>query len=224
MCKTISVCVALIVSMADFHASVIFAQPSAATREQCAEWIEQLANKSEWPVKESFTLDEPRMNRKHMEEVKQAYDKLAKNFEVALPALVAAAEDKRYSHYQEEPGNGAYTSRTVGYACRDLIRRHVEIYGDRLKFLDGTSVPRSIYFLEAQGGVKKWYADRKEDSLLEMQLEALAWAEEQPVPSQLRNQRAAWQKAQFALVEFRQKLKKTGEPHRPKVELQFVGK
>jgi len=194
------------------------------TRATCDAWIQQLANQSNRPFTEPYVLDPPRnVDRKALQEVKQAYEHLAEHFELALPSLIKGLSDRRYSYYQETPSNGAFVCYDVRHACHDIVRRRIQVYDGFLVELDITDVPRSPAFIESQGGVEKWFESRKTQSLLSLQLEAIDWALMQPIDKRIRDD-IDWSKKLAKLRDFRSKLAKSGKPYLPKVTLQFEGK
>jgi hypothetical protein len=168
-------------------------------------------------------LTPPRnIDRKALADVKGAYDKLSLHFPDSLPSLIAGLSDSRYSYYQEVPSNGAFVCHDVGDACDDIITAHIEVYRRYLRVLDQTGVPRTVHFLSAMGGVKKWYDTRTEKSLFDLQLEAIEWALKQPPDERV--EQADWDKSVAALQKFRDEFAKGKTQLDPKNRLWFEGK
>lgn len=192
------------------------------TREQCDAWVKQLVNRQAWPYKEPYVLNSPRNSGDAAyQDVKAAYDLLAKNVVLALPSLVEGVGDKRYSYWQEST-SGAYVPRSVGEACRELITFQVEVYRDDLYLLDDTGVPRTLHFIRNNGGHKKWYESRKDKPLYDLQLEALDWALLQPADERVDSRK--WKQGLAKLRKFREEFVKAGKPHHRVQELWFEGK
>jgi len=219
----------LVLSIALRNAACTMAQglkkgDAKVSRELCDTWVRQLANRSKCPFSEPYTLEPPQnVDRKGLEVVKVAYEKLASHFEIALPSLISGLRDRRYSYYQEVPTNGAFVCHDIGDACYDLISRRIEVYRGSLEELDETGVPRSPDFIDAQGGVEKWYASRIGRLLLDLQLEAIDWALKQPKDKRISDD-VDWAKNLAALRSFRERLVKGRRPHEPRITLQFEGK
>lgn len=189
---------------------------------QCQAWVQKLANRSNRPF-DQYVFDPPRnIDRKALADVKAAYDQLSAHFSDALPALIGGLYDKRYSYYQEVPSNGVFECHNVGEACYDIIVTHIEVYRRHLYVLDGTGVPRTVYFLSEMGGVEKWHSSRKDKSLLQLQLEAVDWALKQPRDTRV--ERSEWDHAIAALRKFRHELAEGKKPFDPKHSLWFEGK
>ena len=181
-----------------------------------------MANRSERPFSR-YLLEPPRnIDRKTLAEVKAAYDKLSVHFPDSLPSLIDGLSDNRYSYYQEVPSNGAFECHNVGYACYDIITAHIEVYRRYLWVLDRTQVPRTVHFLSAMGGVKKWYRARRDKSLFDLQLEAVDWALKQPPDERV--ERSDWDNAVAALRTFRDDFAKGKKPFDPENTLWFEGK
>jgi hypothetical protein len=166
-------------------------------------------------------LEPPRnIDRKALADVKVAYDSLSSHFPESLPSLIGGLADRRYSYYQEVPSNGAFVCHDVGHACYEIISAHIEVYD--LTLLDRTGVPRTVHFLSAMGGVKKWYDSRKGRDLFDLQLEAIDWALKQPRDERIA--RAEWQNAIAALQRFRDEFAKNRKSFDAKHTLWFEGK
>jgi hypothetical protein len=193
------------------------ARPS---REQCDQWVQQLANRSPRPFEQSYVLRPPRnIDRQALNEVKAAYDALSMHFAIALPSLIPGLSDHRYSYYQEVPSNGSFMCHDVGHACRSIISANVEVYRPFLVMLDKTGVPRTVHFISEMGGAEKWFADRKGKSLLELQREAVDWALAQPAEPRMDAKK--WEMNVAALRTFRDEMASRKTPFDPKHRLQF---
>lgn len=199
------------------------AESKRPSRAQCDAWVQQLANRSERPFTEDYVLKRPRnIDGRALADVKAAYDNLSLHFSDALPSLIGSLNDHRYAYYQEVPSNGAFVCADVAAACNNIVSAHIEIYRRELTLLDPTGVPRSVHFLSAMGGVKKWYAARKEKSLFELQLEAVDWALKQPRDERI--EQADWAGAVAALRKFRDEFALGQKPFDPQHTLSFEGK
>lgn len=192
---------------------------------QIKNWIAELANRDAKPFTEPYVLKPPRnVSRESLEIVKNAYDKLSANAPEALPALIDSLEDERYSYYQESP-SGAFLCHTVGEACYSIIVANIEIYRKHATVLDRTEKPRTVHFIGAMGGSRKWLADRKNRSLFEMQREALEWALKQPKPEP--RELVAdedWNKCTEELKRFYDTFSRAAKPLAVQNQLWFEGK
>jgi hypothetical protein len=103
---------------------------------------------------------------------------------------------------------------SVGSICRDLVRFHIEMYRPHVRSFGGSGMPgqppypRNPAFIEDAGGFNKWWKSRQEQSLAELQIEAIEWAirlekqkgfanpaEEERIVQALENQAAAIRRA-----------------------------
>ncbi len=182
---TLSVASVMIITCAlnDFAQEPLEEKEAPPTKVQLESWIHELANRSGRPFEANHVLRPPKkVDREGLDIVKRAYSNLAAHFELALPLLVEASDDLSYAYFVEE-ANGAYVSRSVGSACSDLIRDHIEVHKRFTTVLDFSDIPRSISFIGECGGPAKWYASRRDKSLFELQLETVEWALKQPKPN-----------------------------------------
>jgi hypothetical protein len=102
--------------------------------------------------------------------VGKARGELYRNLAEALPSLIAALDDKRYSMTVSPVDGNAYYNFTVGEVCRQIICSHLEIYRDAFVF----SKPEYHAFNYPVS--KEWFATRTKRSLTELQTEAIDWA------------------------------------------------
>lgn len=195
------------------------------TQAQIKTWITELANRDPKPFTEPYVLDRPRkIDRESLKIVKHAYDKLSAHAPDTLPALIDSLEDDRYSYYQESP-SGAFVCHTVGQACYSIVVANIEIYRPHATVLDQTERPRTVHFITAMGGPKKWLLTRKNQSLFEMQREAIEWALKQPKPDpQKLVADDDWQKCTEKLKQFHDSFIRAAKPVTVKNELWFEGK
>lgn len=148
--------------------STAFSQENdALTEAQIGELIEQLANKSP-PRKfnrpfERLSKDE----RKSLEPVMDAFQRLTQNFRASLPILVEHLEDKRYSYPREHPTSGFFENQDVGDACHAIIQGKILLTG--LSFIDD----RDIGVWVELPLNKEWYQDVSKMTLYEMQVDAI---------------------------------------------------
>ena len=213
-----------------FSARWLPAQEAAAiadrpTQAQIKTWITELANRDPQPFTEPYVLDPPKnIDRESLKIVKNAYDNLSAHAPDALPALIDSLEDEHYSYYQESP-SGAFICHTVGQACYSIIVANIELYRPHATVLDQTDRPRTVHFISAMGGPKRWISTRKTYSLFEMQREAIEWALKQPKPDpQELVADEDWKKCTENLKQFHDSFIKAAKPGTAENELWFEGK
>lgn len=105
-------------------------------------------------------------SNKNVNSAKRAYNKLLKMKGKALPALVAHSDDKRIA---ARPYQGIYSimgEATVGYVCYEIIACIVG-------FESGKHAAFCPVFLNHRSHLKKWYQQRQDWSLAEIQTEIL---------------------------------------------------
>jgi hypothetical protein len=66
----------------------------------------------------------------------------------------------------------AYYNYSVGDVCRDVIASQLEVYRNKINFFG----PHDWHRYDYRPITKEWYRDRKEQSLAELQIEAIDWA------------------------------------------------
>ncbi|MDB5344082.1 MAG: hypothetical protein JWP89_2459 [Schlesneria sp.] len=138
--------------------------------------IDQLASPNKVPTvvnRESgsvtFPADYDAKTQLRIETVRQ---ELCDHFQKALPFLIEAVDDKRYCMtIRWGEGPQAYHNRSVGEICDDLIRSHLEIYRDSIRFAGPDHWYRYSYDVS-----NEWWQMRKGKSLAELQIESINWA------------------------------------------------
>jgi hypothetical protein len=199
------------------------------TEKDCEKLVEQLASPHKPPFAERYVLDLPervdldRLQKKQ-EKIKEAYDALSANVEVALPALIKGTSDDRFSYVYEVGWNGAFTKASVGHACYRILTQNVEAYHKHTYRTDGTHPPRSLHFIaDGCGGLDKWWEKRKGKSLASLQLEAIEWAMRQPQPKHFKSKKD-WDKAVRAMEKMAKQVRESGKPIAVKHTVEFFGK
>lgn len=119
----------------------------------------------------------PDWNHKAQRQVSQAARSLVNKGRSAFPQMVARAGDNRFS-FVSTSGNGAMSSRSVGYACGTILEVQLDVF-------ETTGVRPSYFWTVVEGEGKgdvnraKWWEERKDKSLFELQIESVEWAIEQ---------------------------------------------
>jgi hypothetical protein len=154
----------------------VAASPKDKDTNKYAGLIEQLVSPNKEPsIKWNF--DEPSVkfppgyDVKAQERIKAARQVLQDSFEAALPYLVRALDDKRYSMTIDWAEGDGYYNESVGSICRDVIASQLEVYADKIDFQD---VAHSRFYDYPVS--KNWYEKRKGQSLVQLQMEAVDWA------------------------------------------------
>ena len=117
------------------------------------------------------------------EKVERAQEELIEMKEAAFPVLISHLKDKPYSR---SISTAIFRSLSVGDVCFMIIEGQVDLAGMRYKARtgsDGKFHMHDGYFSQyckggwhSQEGMEKWWKEHKNDSLKEMQIEALEWA------------------------------------------------
>jgi hypothetical protein len=184
------------------------------TAEQCEKLVEQLVNPGKPPFDKLYVDELPKgVTIKSLvegqKEIRAAYNELSDNIEAALPVLVNRVSDKRFS-YVYESGSGYYVKATVGYACRQIVTAHVEIYRKHATGVVLTA-PQCMHFIDDEcGGFEKWWKDREGKSLAELQLEGIVWAMSQEKPGYFTERQ--WAAAKKALEQMAKEIRVSKKP------------
>jgi len=210
------------------------ALPRPVTRDVCEKWVEQLASKTEPPFDEGedgYVLRLPRGITesgliKAQLPVREAFNSLSENLDVALPIVVKHIDDKRFSYVQEEPSNGVYFQVSVGSACRKLLDQQIAVYKPNIRSIGGGKIagePPFAHKPEFVGSDEKWWETRKNKSLVELQLEAVEWAI--AFEKKMGFESPAEEKKSLGPLEIQAtQLRRTLQPIRVKPELYFFSK
>jgi hypothetical protein len=151
-----------------------------------------------------------RMAQRRVDEARKA---LHDNFEEALPHLIDALDDQRYSMTVNWADGDAYPNYSVGEVCRNVIASQLEVYRDKIRF----SVKR---WHEYNYPVSKtWWKTRKDRSLAELQLEAIDWAIERRKTESEKERR---EEELVALRELREQVAKSSKPAKSRGLLKMV--
>lgn len=139
--------------------------------------VEQLASPNKRPEKgfekgDSFVRFPKGYDREAQERIATVRKTLADNIEEALPALIAALDDKRYCMTTRWQEGDTYFNESVGSVCEGIIASHLEVYFDCFSFSGPTRFNSYRYNVIS----KEWYSDRQDKSLVELQIEAIDWA------------------------------------------------
>lgn len=157
-------------------------KPAPPDEKQVRAWIEALANKR-GPRRFSFPDEQlTAAEQESLEPVTDAYRKLTQHFLIALPHLVDARGDKRFSHPSEHPLSGVFENQTVGDACRSIIER---------KLLHGDVSVRDDRDFSVRPWLpigKDWYARVKGMGLYELQVDTMDWILQQPPPDRVKQE------------------------------------
>jgi hypothetical protein len=196
------------------------------TPEECERLVEQLVNPGKPPFTEDYVLEPPKnLDEKALEKIRAAYGKLSANIEVALPILVKHVNDARFSYVYEDVGtSGAFVKADVGFACRRIIRAHVEVYSRHVTiyYVEGRSRCRSFIYDEC-GGIDKWWKRRQNNTLAELQLEGIEWNLRLKKPQYFKSERD-WVRAKESLEKMAKEIRDSKKPIKVKHEVHFFGK
>ncbi len=147
--------------------------------------IEELASKNQTPKlnkRDSSLPPEypPGFDHRDDNRVAKAYDKLSEHVEQALPFLIDAVDDKRYS-FTWESTSGVWHNQTVGTDCWLIILAHVPIYRDHVR--RRTRLADDGFPTESKA-LKGWWTANKQRPLVQLQLDWVEWAiaEERKTP------------------------------------------
>jgi hypothetical protein len=102
-----------------------------------------------------------------------ARQSLRDDFERALPFLIDALKDDRYSMTIDWGEGDACYNYSVGGICGNVIASQLEVYRNRMGF----SGPRH-WHQYSYPTTKEWFETRKNRNLAELQVEAIDWAME----------------------------------------------
>jgi hypothetical protein len=104
--------------------------------------------------------------------VGEARTQLHDNIQEALPYLVEALDDKRYCMTVSIGEGDSFPNQSVGATCREVIASHLEVYREKIRF----SAPQQWNHYSYTPISKEWWAQRKDLSLVDLQIEAIDWA------------------------------------------------
>ncbi len=158
---------------------LVGAAPLRITAADCEQLVAELVNPGRPPFKRSYVFDEDLKNqdeiRARQKKVEAAYARLSDGIEVSLPVLMKHIGDEPFSHVADNPFSGSIIKVSVGGACADIVREHVEVYHGHTEGLEAGDRPTSLWFISDCGGMEKWWQSRKGKPLAELQLEAIEW-------------------------------------------------
>jgi hypothetical protein len=103
--------------------------------------------------------------------VEAARHDLYDDIEIALPYLVEALDNERYCMTINWGEGDAYYNRSVGSVCRDVITSQLEVYRDIISYSGPREWNNDNYPVS-----KKWWQNRKDYTLLQLQVDAIDWA------------------------------------------------
>lgn len=190
----------------------------------CAELIQQLASSNEKPTTKrpprSTVIFPVGYDMKAQQRIIEVRQTLCDHFEEALPFLVAALEDDRYSMTISWADGDAYYNYSVGSVCRNIIAANLEVYRSSIRFSGPQHWNRYNY-----GPIsEEWWQSRKGRSLAELQVEAIDWAIEQ-LEAELQNEAREGGKAELTkLRTLRIEIAESGKPAKAKGMLRAVTK
>jgi hypothetical protein len=179
-----------------------------ARSKKYAEHVAQLVSPNKEPITGDVAVKFPRgYDLRAQRRVDEARKALHDNFEDALPHLIDALDDQRYSMTVNWAEGDAYPNYSVGEVCRDVIASQLEVYRDKIRF----SLPR---WHEYDYPVSKaWWKTRKDRSLAELQVEAIDWAIERRKAEPEKERR---EEELVGLRELREQVAKSGKPTKSK--------
>ena len=133
-----------------------------ARSKKYADLISQLVSPNKEPITGDESVRFPAgYDVKAQQRVEAARQALYDNFEDALPYLVEALNDTRYSMTVDWADGDAYPNYSVGKTCRHIIASQLEIYRDKIKF----SGPQHWHRYDYAPISKEWRQKRKGRSL-----------------------------------------------------------
>lgn len=106
-------------------------------------------------------------------QIDETRKELQDNIEEALPYLVESLDDDRYCMTINWADGDAYYNKTVGETCRQIIASHLEVYRRKIRF---SFIPGQWRYYDYKPISKEWWAERKDRSLVDLQIEAIDWA------------------------------------------------
>jgi hypothetical protein len=197
------------------------------TTAQCERLVKQLVYPGKPPFKGRYVfpeqVDQEAISARQ-EKIKSAHDRLSDNIEVALPILVKHTGDDRFSYVFEDVGtSGVIVKTSVGHACYGIITAHVEVYRRHVTRRDFSEIPRCPSFIDACGGLDRWWKTRKDRTLAELQLEGIEWALRQKKPKLFKSAEE-WAKAKKDLEKMARGIRAANKPILVKHHVSFFGK
>jgi hypothetical protein len=188
--------------------------------------IEQLASPNMKPMThndgDATVKFPPRYDVQAQARINEARKQLQRDVEEALPFLVEALNDARYSLTMDWADGDGYYNRSVGEVCEEVITSHLEIYRDKIRF----SSPQHWRRYNGAPISKEWYEPRKDRSLAELQVEAveraLALRKADRGKSEPKEVREESNKEVSALEALRDQIVKSGKPVEPQRLLRMV--
>lgn len=142
------------------------------------EIVEQLASPNQPP--KTNNRREPHVtfplsyDRDAQKKVHAARQLLHDNFAHALPELVSAIGDQRYSLTINWAEGDGYYSESVGAVCKNIIASQLEVYRTKIRFSGPGHWHQYTYPVS-----KEWWEKNKEKSHRELQVLAIDWAIDQ---------------------------------------------
>jgi hypothetical protein len=156
----------------------------AASETEINALIAELASPNRAPGKVDYPAEAepPGFNEAAQHRVYKAWKQLYDIGFPAFPYLLRNVGDKRYSFTRLPGGGSTDVNWSVGRACLDIVRCHVQPYGDRAESEQGDKLShpaRPDYFvhhhLREPKAAMAWWEARKNKSLRELQIEVLTW-------------------------------------------------
>jgi hypothetical protein len=142
------------------------------------------------------------------ERVDEARQSLNRDVAEALPYLVEALEDKRYSMTINWGEGDGYYNKTVGDICSEVIASNLEVYRSEITFLG----PQHWHQYTYPNVNRDWLSKQGNRTLAELQLEAIDWAIDQRVKENGRYAREDRTNEAQKLREMREKLNDSKTP------------
>jgi hypothetical protein len=162
----------LLAALAAFSATASFAEDKPPSGQEIEALIQQLVSK--YPPPSHDTSGQVHTAFKHIQELGL----------LAFPYLFDHFDDKRYS-FTADKGSSDHNW-SVGEACSDIVRCHLEPFGTFSNSFAGRRRPNYSAHSKLRGReqAKAWWETHKQKSLRELQIEALEWvvAEEAKTP------------------------------------------
>jgi hypothetical protein len=140
--------------------------------------VAQLASPNEPPKtnnrREPHVTFPASYDRDAQKKVYAARQLLHENFADALPELVSAIGDQRYSVTINWAEGDGYYNESVGAVCKNIIASQLEVYRAKLRFSGPGHWHQYTYPVS-----KEWWEANKEKSHRELQVLAIDWAIDQ---------------------------------------------
>jgi peptide methionine sulfoxide reductase MsrB len=149
--------------------------------------------------------------------IKAARQELHDNFGEALPFLIEALDDKRYSMTIDWAEGDAYYNYSVGKICHNVIASQLEVYRSKIRFAGPPQWNKYNYPIS-----KKWWQVHKDQSLVELQIEAINWAIEQHMSKPKEEIGEARKNEIFELEKLRDDIAKSGKTAKPQRMLRMI--